>query len=179
MSWLRRMVPPLAFGAVWAVSSAGQTSPPSHDFGGDRWSGTVQEMCEACHFADDGTDPASDTLAYSTGSSLRCLGCHDGSVAVERYAGPAGTAYLDGRFLIGPDLSKDHPVGFTYDPGAGFGREPRLRPLAEVQAAGLLFGPGEDRVECPSCHDVHEGDAGAKLVRDNTRSRLCLTCHDK
>jgi predicted CXXCH cytochrome family protein len=45
----------------------------------------------------------------------------------------------------------------------------------------LLFA---DRMECSSCHDVHNGPA-ATAVNDNllvitqVQSRLCLTCHNK
>ncbi len=36
------------------------------------------------------------------------------------------------------------------------------------------------KLECISCHDVH-GERGQKnlLIMSNTKSRLCLTCHNK
>ncbi len=38
----------------------------------------------------------------------------------------------------------------------------------------------DGRMECSSCHDVHDRNGHAKLlVKSNARSALCVTCHDK
>ena len=59
---------------------------------------------------------------------------------------------------------------------------PRLdrfyRPLNVLSAAGVPLGGGH--VQCSSCHDPHD-QAGTKymLVVENTRSALCMVCHNK
>jgi predicted CXXCH cytochrome family protein len=42
--------------------------------------------------------------------------------------------------------------------------------------ADMLFTA---KVECASCHDVHDSGFPSLLVMDNAASALCLTCHDK
>ncbi|MFI5395332.1 MAG: cytochrome c3 family protein [Candidatus Binatia bacterium] len=44
-----------------------------------------------------------------------------------------------------------------------------------------LYGPGGTRMECATCHSVHNtGNTGETLLwRSDAGSRLCLTCHDK
>ena len=40
----------------------------------------------------------------------------------------------------------------------------------------------DNKLECSSCHDVHNGaaeDVGNLLVKSNSGSALCLTCHLK
>jgi hypothetical protein len=63
------------------------------------------------------------------GPSRLCLSCHDGNIAVDQHNGSLygnapedGTAKLsggvhtvNGRALIGTDLSDDHPIGFDYN----------------------------------------------------------------
>ena len=39
-----------------------------------------------------------------------------------------------------------------------------------------LFG---GKVQCATCHDAHDNTASPFLVKANTNSDLCLTCHDK
>jgi predicted CXXCH cytochrome family protein len=44
-----------------------------------------------------------------------------------------------------------------------------------------LYGEGSSKMECGSCHSVHnKGNSGETLLwRSDAGSRLCLTCHDK
>ena len=44
-----------------------------------------------------------------------------------------------------------------------------------------LYGPGSTKLECGSCHSVHNtGNTGESLLwRSDQDSRLCLTCHAK
>jgi predicted CXXCH cytochrome family protein len=132
-------------------------------------------------------------ISQPGGVSKLCLSCHDGTVAVDSFGGATGTKLVTGLPLLGTDLSNDHPIGFTYD-AALVGKDPGLRNPATAQAnigvgginAGfiqtkLLFG---DKMECASCHDVHNSTAGTavedKLLRiSNVSSALCTTCHIK
>ncbi len=109
-------------------------------------------------------------------TSLLCLSCHDGSIAVNLYGNAIGRNYY---------LGNHHPIGFDYEAAYALDREIRSPDVATLGTAGVvrdhLYGPGNMRMECGTCHSVHnEGNTGASLLwRSDTRSQLCLTCHDK
>ena len=152
--------------------------------------GRAGSFLEGSTVASQSTDP--------TGVSKLCLSCHDGTIAIDSFgrdgAGlvfTGGTTFIDTinpNFNIGEgsgvngNLSNDHPVAFTFpitDPeiyafASGFvsaGPNPGILPLFGV--------PGEDQMECATCHDVH-GTGNNKLLRvDNAASGLCLSCHIK
>jgi predicted CXXCH cytochrome family protein len=95
----------------------------------------------------------------------------------------------DAAGYVGQDLSDDHPIGFTYDSALSV-EDPGLHDPASTDAAvaerpgnidvALLFGAGDDQMECASCHDPHAEAGVANFLRkDNTASALCLTCHNK
>lgn len=142
---------------------------------------------------DSPTFDASD-IGQPSASTKLCLSCHDGTVGVDSFGGRSGGDFLSGTEAVGrgtAGLSDDHPVSFTYDSalatadGAlfdpstatatiGSGTETKSGTLNEVM---LLGG----KVECASCHDVHNtftvGDPLLKITRQN--SDLCLTCHKR
>lgn len=123
------------------------------------------------------------------GMSKICLSCHDGIVAPDRYGGMADAgADLTGMDPVGTHPSSNHPVSFIYDTALATADgdlfDPSTRPSGLAGSTGtidadMLFA---NRMECSSCHDVHNTKAvpGTKLlVRDNAGSVLCLTCHNK
>jgi len=129
------------------------------------------------------------------GPSKLCLSCHDGSVAVDNYGGTTtGNVYVDDAIFdgapgnsqgterdFGTSLDNDHPISFLYDPVAAAGNEiypsTALTPLGGTIAEDLLV---DNKVQCSSCHDVHDVDGNPYLlVINNTGSQLCLTCHAK
>jgi predicted CXXCH cytochrome family protein len=126
-------------------------------------------------------------------SSLLCLSCHDGSVAVNTYGNVAqladngGGARITGPYLIGSGnyLGNHHPIGFNYDAVQVSDREIRPADSATLGAAGTvrehLLGPGNTQMECGTCHSMHNmGNTGEQLLwRSDEKSQLCLTCHDK
>ncbi len=143
-------------------------------------------------------------LATAPGSvSMLCLSCHDGSVATNSYGTNNGItnpshhtgadSAMTARATIGAggDLSNHHPIGFDYTQVQS-PVDPEIRltthALPVVVAGGpqtigdlLWGGNGGQRMECVSCHDVHNTkNQGVKFtwVNDN-QSALCLTCHDK
>jgi predicted CXXCH cytochrome family protein len=138
------------------------------------------------------------TLATSLGSvSKLCLSCHDGSLAISAYGyapsstlgSTTGTKFTAGsRFLIGggtQDLRNHHPIGFDYDAVAAIDDEinPSDSSLLGANSYGLVISDllWNGKVECSSCHDVHNTkNEGSKFtwVQD-TSSNLCLTCHNK
>ncbi|MCD4747956.1 MAG: hypothetical protein K8R59_01175 [Thermoanaerobaculales bacterium] len=142
----------------------------------------------------------------NTTVSLLCLGCHDGtngSAVVSGITGstkhdlvnapgpggiPDTTSYPNCRnchpeiygdppaYWSGTDLSNEHPIAMGYptiaiDPA--FNTPPNLIdgwPLVPLYAG---------RVECPTCHDVHDPANIPFLRMPNTSSQLCITCHLK
>lgn len=129
------------------------------------------------------------------GSSLLCLSCHDGSVAVNSYGNPSqpadaqsgGGATIGVEYQIGTDnyLGNHHPIGFNYDDAQAIDTELRQADTAQLGGAGTvrdhLYGDGNTQMECGTCHAVHnKGNSGEKLLwRSDVNSNLCLTCHDK
>ncbi len=129
------------------------------------------------------------------GTSLLCLGCHDGSVAINAYgnssqfpySGSSGGPTIGAQYIIGKDnyLGNHHPVGFDYDAVQAVDTEIRSADTAQMGAAGPvrnhLYGAGNTRMECGTCHAVHnKGNTGETLLwRSDASSHLCLTCHDK
>ncbi|MBI5289557.1 MAG: hypothetical protein HY873_11360 [Chloroflexi bacterium] len=126
-------------------------------------------------------------------TSLLCLSCHDGSVAVNSYGNSSqlsqsGTgATIGAQYQIGKDnyLGNHHPIGFDYDAVQAVDTEIRSADSANLGGAGLvrehLYGPGSTMMECGTCHAVHnKGNTGETLLwRSDINSQLCLTCHDK
>jgi predicted CXXCH cytochrome family protein len=122
------------------------------------------------------------------GLSKICLSCHDGVVAPDAYGGNRDrTAFLLGKDVLGAVPNNNHPISFVYDSaladkvGDLYDPSTRLSGLAGSTGtirADMLFS---DRMECASCHDVHntKAVAGTKLlVKDSAGSALCLTCHN-
>ena len=128
-------------------------------------------------------------------TSLLCLSCHDGSVAVNSYGNAfqltrsqsSGGPTIGAQYLIGKDayLGNHHPIGFDYDAVQAVDTEIRAADTAMLGTAGTvrdhLLGAGNVKMECGTCHSVHnKGNTGETLLwRSDTASRLCLTCHDK
>ena len=140
--------------------------------------------------------------------SLLCLSCHDGTLAIDAIANynPATAELLDypdphGSMNAGPgylthtdcyschrgnttfpdftpsflttDLSNDHPISMTYPESAKY-----HIPLDSGNFANsirLIDG----KVECSTCHNVHDPDIKPFLRTSNAGSELCLTCHVK
>jgi predicted CXXCH cytochrome family protein len=129
-----------------------------------------------------------------SGSSQRCLGCHDGTTGVgdvfttdtsgTTSIGMTGadvdptTGKITNSFYIvgnGSNLDTNHPVGIPY-PGQSGSYNSILsaaitgyNTTASVTAAGLkLFNDGTAGsvlgVECASCHDVHNSAGVDKLL---------------
>ncbi|MBI4911662.1 MAG: hypothetical protein HY823_02895 [Acidobacteria bacterium] len=98
-----------------------------------------------------------------TGSAGNCGYCHRPGFAGYATHLPA---------YMGTNLSAHHPVSILY-PSTG----------AEFVPASTLAGSStplrNGRVECTSCHAVHDPAIPPFLRRDNARSALCLSCHLK
>lgn len=117
--------------------------------------------------------PDSETDLPPSAASERCLGCHDGSVSssVSHDFGRGRRRGIGSSSLT----TGGHPIGMSYpvarrDPGGGSGYTP-----AEQLDRRLRLING--RVECLTCHSPFSPNKGL-LVMPNTRSDLCLSCHE-
>ena len=200
-------------------------------FADESWNGR-NEICRVCHVPHDhhrasqrylngllwnhGLSSATYTMYNSAWSSTidgsqsaqpdgiakLCLGCHDGTVAIDtfdKYAGTAGNeigaiygggislfevpSFLDGA---NEDLRGTHPLSITFDPTA----DPNLNPTSTTMGSSGTIADVLDfgKVQCSSCHDVHNQESvpATHLLRvaqtaaqGGTASGLCLTCHIK
>ncbi len=128
-------------------------------------------------------------IAPGPNASMQCMSCHDGTVAVNSLINPSnefGTptmgsgAELDvtGKLsnslaLLGTDLTDDHPVNFLWSESITADPTAFKNQTAVTQ---LLFS---GKIQCASCHDVHDNTLQPFLTVDPAQSQLCLTCHDK
>ncbi|MDI6872024.1 MAG: cytochrome c3 family protein [Bacillota bacterium] len=140
-------------------------------------------------------DGTRDTITGSSPNiSVLCLSCHDGAISlgavVNNYpdatdptiTGSHTTAgkLSSGRALLGIDLTNDHPIAITYNTTPGDLVAPDANGL--VASTCQLFktgGTGEWKVECASCHSVHNNTYAPFLRASNAGSALCLKCHIK
>ena len=153
--------------------------------------------------------------AQPAGISKACLSCHDGTVAINTYGGignytthgPAET--ITNSANLGTDLTHTHPISMTYAPasvGPNPGQDkwlynPNTTPVLmpdsgtfvpgnDMTINGFLLG-GKNRLECNSCHDVHNQVGTPFDIVNNPKlvkivgtqagkgSLLCRSCHNK
>lgn len=138
----------------------------------------------------DGVTPAGATAGEPNGISKLCLGCHDGSTAIDNYGGGTGGTvnigdFGGGDFTVGAsgNLSTTHPISITYNDTEDL----------ELNVVGTTFGTdtiadvledvgGDPTIQCSSCHEVHRNipTGVTSLLRvSNEGSALCLICHLK
>ena len=169
----------------------------AHDFSGAGWNSSG-EICIVCHTPHNAQALTSAPLwnhTYTTQTfnvysgfdldatvgqpseaSKLCLSCHDGTVALDSFGGATGTNPIgSGSANLGTSLTNDHPISMTYDGGLASSDGGLKDPTSQAVAALLHSG----KVECSSCHDVHDNTVAPFLRMSNTNSALCLTCHDK
>lgn len=132
-------------------------------------------------------------------TSLLCLSCHDGSIAVNEYghnpqstkSQSSGGSTITAQYNIGKNgyLANHHPIGFPYDTVAALDTEIFDSNTAVfdqtldnganiIPVANLLPG---GKMECTTCHAVHnKGNTGEKLLYvSDKNSNLCFSCHNK
>lgn len=132
-------------------------------------------------------------------TSKLCLSCHDGTVAILSYTGGGGWLTLADLYgtdqfgHLGTNLSNDHPIGISYNAALASADGSLADPGVATVTVGssktktgtisaLLLANG--KVECVSCHDVHNkytvGPTTRGLLRISMdKSALCLQCHTK
>lgn len=142
-------------------------------------------ICLSCH---DGS-LAVDSIVNAPGSGYATSGPWYGKAAAPLHyqlkagAGNCGECHTGGiahdqdAVYIGTNLSDDHPVGMTYPTAmedAAFNLPPDLD-KGWTGSIKLYNG----RVECPSCHNVHDPTVRPFLRESNAQSALCKVCHIK
>ncbi len=136
-------------------------------------------------------------------NSRLCLSCHDGTMGILNYSGSRRNYLFAGNKLGGTAFAsriaiRDHPIGSGYDTDLaatdGSMADPESSqvvlvstqsPLNKTRSGNLgMMMLAEGRVECTSCHDVHNrytvGATSKGLVKVGlNNSLLCQVCHDK
>lgn len=154
------------------------------------WSHEMSNVASYTYYSSS-TLNATDVDGQLGSTSKLCLSCHDGTVSLNNFEPLNGSGTkMDESWtaFIGLDLSKSHPVGFTYDDElASTDGELFFPSISSSNIPGgstisndLLFGPSNDQMECISCHDPHNKNQIPGMLRiNNSESQLCLTCHNK
>jgi predicted CXXCH cytochrome family protein len=164
---------------------------------------TESEICIFCHTPHNSSpdaplwnryDPGATYILYNSsttqavpgqpdGSSILCLSCHDGTIALGSvlslptpitFAGgvttmPAGLSNLT------TDLANDHPISFIYNSALATADGELIDPIT-------LTGPvtlENSKVQCTACHDPHTNVYSDFLVATTQSSALCNYCHDQ
>ena len=118
-----------------------------------------------------------------TGSSILCLSCHDGTIALGKVLSrqtdismqSGVTTIPSGAGRLSTDLSDDHPISFNYSSASQNNGE--LKTPSSLNGAVKLDANGE--LQCTSCHNAHDNKNGKFLVLSNTGGQLCESCHIK
>ena len=171
-------------------------------------SGTIKatsetEVCVFCHTPHNARttgplwnkrDPGTTYTLYTSstlnasvgqpdGTSIMCLSCHDGTIALGSVISSATnisfgglTVLPSGKANLGTNLSDDHPVSFLYD-AALASMNGQLRQPSSITAPVSL--DRNSKMQCTSCHDAHDNTNPKFLVTTNQGSALCYSCHDK
>ena len=141
---------------------------------------TVSMLCLGCHdgtvgsamvFGVSGSDKHSLINRPNLGqgsASAACLKCHNGH--------NSGLPMTLATMKVGSNLRNMHPIAMTYPTAAqdlAFNQPPDLQKgWTDLK---LFVG----KVECPTCHAVHDPAIKPFLRKSNNGSALCLTCHLK
>ena len=148
-------------------------------------SGATFTMYNNTNNANMGADLDGAVDAAPTGTSLLCLSCHDGVTNMDAFGDNLGTTAMlnTAPGYIGTDLTLSHPIGITYTTATATADGTLHNPAVQTSGLGSTIDADllvATKVECSSCHDVHNDSSIAKLLRiDMTGDALCVTCHNK
>jgi predicted CXXCH cytochrome family protein len=100
--------------------------------------------------------------------TFECISCHDGLSASYH-----GFRFKNDDQTAGgmTSVNGGHPIGSHY--GAAAYTRSGLKPMAELHEDMVLV---DGRIGCISCHNPLNSEKN-HLVKSNTGSDLCLTCH--
>lgn len=162
----------------------------------------TDRICEFCHIShSSGTAaalwsrgrPTTMYIPYSsstavaqpgqpTGTSVLCLSCHDGTIALGQvlnrgapHSMAGGVSRMPpGKGLQGTDLSDDHPISFQYSSTLA-AQNGELAMPGTFSNVLPLDRNGE--MQCTTCHDAHDSPYEKLLHMPNIGSQLCAECH--
>lgn len=193
---------------ILPISVVGQTVANSKHNLSISGPGTIKadsesEICIFCHTPHasrpvgplwNRDDPGSTYTLYNSstlqanptqpdGSSVLCLSCHDGTIALGALVSRATditfsggvTTMPIGRGNLESDLSDDHPISFEYTSAIASGDGQ----LKDPSAIGMPVQLENGKVQCISCHDPHNNANSKFLVASKLNSDLCFKCHDR
>jgi predicted CXXCH cytochrome family protein len=115
-------------------------------------------------------------------TSVLCLSCHDGTVAVGQTVA-IGTLKMTGTntSIIGTKLEGSHPFSLQLPIKDAAHLVPELVGSQTTTDATKAVHLVDGNIECNTCHNVHIQSIDKKapkfLVRDNAGGKLCLSCH--
>ncbi len=117
------------------------------------------------------------------GSSLLCLSCHDGTVALGSVISrttpitmATGTFIPAGITNLSTNLRYDHPISFDYTSALATSDGQLKDPVNITAPVSLKNG----RMQCTSCHDPHKDVYSSNfLVTPSPNSNLCNSCHQR
>lgn len=146
--------------------------------------GKVSLLCLNCHDGSTGVSavrnpPNSgwvDTVGF-VGHSTMTPGQSFGECGLCHTPGGlyGGGIHFATHAYMGTDLGDDHPIGIGF-PAAAVDNGFNLPPTAAGWTDVPLFA---GKIECSTCHDVHDPQNVPFLNVDNSGSALCLRCHRK
>jgi predicted CXXCH cytochrome family protein len=133
------------------------------------------------------------TITQPDGASKLCLSCHDGVSAMNQfgsYGNPRSTYQGTNSPLpmttndrLGTDLTNDHPISFVYNTALATNDGTLKDPATATTSLGGTIATDlldiNGKVQCPSCHEVHDQTIYRFGKMSNAGSALCLTCHNK
>jgi len=162
---------------------------------------TESEICLFCHTPHNArpdhplwnrNDPGLNYTLYNSsttqalpgqpdGSSILCLSCHDGTIALGNVISRTTPIIMGGGITTMPpgvsnltqDLSNDHPVSFIYNSALAMFD-------GQLKDPAGLTGPVKlenNKVQCTTCHDPHKNIYTDFLVATTQSSELCQYCH--
>jgi hypothetical protein len=135
------------------------------------------------------------TITQPDGASKLCLSCHDGITAINQFGGTNGSpsstmqgtssspSLMYAGFSFSTNLTGDHPISFVYNTALAQADGALKDPATATTSLGGTIATDmldiNGKVQCSSCHEVHDQTIFRFGKISNAGSALCLTCHNK
>ncbi len=154
---------------------AGPAAPP----------GSISMLCLSCH---DGATGVSSVRNAPNSGWVNTTGALAGNMTPDNTFGSCGLCHAQPSFYgipplrdhsnayLGTDLTDDHPIGIGFpDPG----QDAEFNLPADLTNGWADVPLFSGKLECATCHDVHDPQNIPFLNIDNSGSSLCIRCHNK
>jgi len=157
-----------------------------NDEGVPLWNPEMTTTSITDSYEDAGSGTLDAVLTGPNGSSVLCLGCHDG---VGNDGQMSEANHISAKF--GEDggmgtIQGSHPISFVYDTALAQTDGELVDPASDPDLFIEILDP-QGRMQCVSCHDIHLSSANLvyepNLRWDYTHgpanAAFCRNCHDK